>query len=153
VQLRTRSRGETSGAVLDCLGAGLPVVANANGPIAEYPRDILCMLPDEFSDAQLVEALERLRRDAHERDRLSQASRAHVARVHDPVLVAQQYRDAIELFAAHPRDVPYWAAVDAIGALGRAGEADLADAAVALETTWKPGPRTASGTSSPYPAR
>ena len=153
VQLRTASRGETSGAVLDCLGSGLPVVVNANGPVAEYPRDILCLLPDEFSDAQLVQALECLRGDPAERARLSQVSRAHVAALHDPAHIAQQYRDAIEHFAASPRHVPYWAAVDALAALGGAGEAELADAAAALDATWQRGPCIAGDTTAPSASR
>jgi len=136
VQLRTMSRGETSGAVLDCLAWGVPLIANANGSNAEYPADTFAMLPDVFSDAQLVDALQRLRANDAERRRLADAGRAYVAREHDPAAIARQYRDAIESFDAHPQHRPYWKAVESIGAFGPAAEQDLADAAIALEATW-----------------
>jgi glycosyltransferase involved in cell wall biosynthesis len=136
VQLRTMSRGETSGAVLDCLGWGVPLLANANGSNAEYPADVVCLLPDVFSDEELVAALEKLRGDAGERARLSRAGQAHVATHHDPAVVAAWYRDAIEAFAAHPQHRGYWNAVNEIAAIGGASEHDLAEAAIALDATW-----------------
>ena len=41
VQLRTLSRGETSGAILDCFSFGTATLANAEGSIAELPDDVL----------------------------------------------------------------------------------------------------------------
>ena len=57
VQLRTLSRGETSGAVLDCMNHGLPTVVNAHGSLAELDPAAVWLLPDDFEDAELVEAL------------------------------------------------------------------------------------------------
>ncbi|MDX1696875.1 MAG: glycosyltransferase, partial [Thiohalobacterales bacterium] len=37
VQLRRNSRGESSGALFDCMGAGLPTIVNAHGSMAEVP--------------------------------------------------------------------------------------------------------------------
>jgi glycosyltransferase involved in cell wall biosynthesis len=136
VQLRAMSRGETSGAILDCMGWGVPLVVNANGSNAEYPTDTLSMLADQFSDAELIDALRRLRADDVERRRLAEAGRRYVASDHGPSAVARQYRDAIESFVAHPQHRPYWIAVEAIGAFGPAAEHDLVDAAIALEATW-----------------
>ena len=70
IQLRTSSHGETSGAVLDCLAAGLPVIVNAHGSVAELPADAVWMLDDEFSNADLITALETLRQNADKRDAL-----------------------------------------------------------------------------------
>jgi glycosyltransferase involved in cell wall biosynthesis len=50
VQLRTLSRGETSGAMLDCLNFSLPTIVNANGSMAELQDDSVWKLPDEFND-------------------------------------------------------------------------------------------------------
>ena len=61
VQLRTLSRGETSGTVLDCMNYGLATIVNANGSMADLLDAGVWKLPDEFSDQQLVEALETLR--------------------------------------------------------------------------------------------
>jgi hypothetical protein len=57
VQLRTMSHGETSAAVRDCMGYGLPVIVNAHGAMAELPSDAVFMLPDEFSNNELKDAM------------------------------------------------------------------------------------------------
>ncbi|MGB9713309.1 MAG: glycosyltransferase, partial [Dissulfurimicrobium hydrothermale] len=63
VQLRTLSRGETSGTVLDCMNHGLATIVNAHGSMAELPKDAVWMLPDEFEEKELVQALETLWKD------------------------------------------------------------------------------------------
>jgi glycosyltransferase involved in cell wall biosynthesis len=98
VQLRADTRGETSGAVLDCLAHGIPTIVNAHGPVTELPQDVLLVLPDAFSDQELVTALTALRGDASLRDRLSRAGRAYLEHELAPDRVAQLYRDAIETF-------------------------------------------------------
>ncbi len=136
VQLRTMSRGETSAAVLDCLGYGLPLVANANGASAEYPTTVLRLLPDEFSEAELVQALEQLRADGAQRQRLSAAAREWVQARHTPQAVGPLYRAAIEEFAARPPNASYWDTVHAIAALADSpADSDLTEAAVALAAT------------------
>ncbi|MBB6245213.1 glycosyltransferase [Rhodanobacter sp. A1T4] len=98
VQLRADTRGETSGAVLDCLAHGIPTIVNAHGAVTELPHDVLLVLPDAFSDQELALALAALRSDASLRDRLSRAGRAYVEHKLAPDRVAQLYRDAIETF-------------------------------------------------------
>lgn len=154
VQLRTDSRGETSAAVLDALAFGVPVIANANGSNAEYPDDVICKLPDPFTDTELVQALQRLRADPAARHRLSEAGSAWVRAHHDPRAVALAYRDAIEDFSAHPRHANYWLAVDAIAALHKAPpESDLIEAAAALAATAASLRDRAAGMPAPSPAR
>ncbi|MBU2787014.1 glycosyltransferase [Acidithiobacillus sp. VAN18-1] len=101
VQLRTSSRGETSGTVLDCMNYGLPLIVNANGSMAELDREAVWMLPDEFSDEALVEALETLWRDPTRRQDLGAKARALVIEHHAPEVCAQRYADAIESFHQH----------------------------------------------------
>jgi len=96
VQLRTMSRGETSRTVLDCLAHGVPLIVNANGPMAEYPDDVLIKLPDELDVADLVAALRRLRTAAELRRELSVRGRNHIAEVHEPHKTAAGYAAAIE---------------------------------------------------------
>ncbi len=96
VQLRTLSRGETSGTVLDCMNYGLPTIVNANGSMADLPADAVCLLPDEFSDAQLIEALHRLWQDAPHRTALGARALAHIRKHHNPRHCADQYAAAIE---------------------------------------------------------
>ncbi len=99
VQLRTSSRGESPGAVLDTLYHGLPTIVNANGPMAEYPDDVLIKLSDNFDDAELIESLERIRRDESLRVRLGIAGRGYISDNHAPMKIGSLYRDAIECAA------------------------------------------------------
>ena len=98
VQLRTRSRGETSAAVLDCMSHALPVIVNANGSIAELDKKAVWMLTDEFDDAELIEALEVLWRDSEKRHNLGERASDIIQNQHSPEKCAQRYADAIELF-------------------------------------------------------
>jgi glycosyltransferase involved in cell wall biosynthesis len=104
VQLRTLSRGETSGAVLEVLPHKLPLVINTHGSMAEYPDDIVTKLPDDFSDQQLVQAIETLYEDTSFRQKLGQAGYRYVTEHHAPEKVASLYRDAIEACIS---DSPY----------------------------------------------
>lgn len=113
VQLRAGSRGETSGTVLDCLAAGVPLVVNAHGSVAELPADAVWMLEDEFSNADLIAALEALHQNADKRDALSRYAWDLIATRHAPETCARQYAEAIEAFYAATRtDLP--ALLDAI---------------------------------------
>lgn len=104
VQLRGHSRGETSGAVLDCLAYGLPTIVNACGSMAELSPDAVLMLPESFENVALASALEALRRDAGLRASLS-ASASNLVRVrHDPQACADLYTEVIESF--HARGCP-----------------------------------------------
>jgi glycosyltransferase involved in cell wall biosynthesis len=100
IQLRTRSRGESSGALLDCLNAGVPAIANAHGSAAELPADAVWLLDDEFSDADLIAALEILHQDAGWRVDLRHRGRELVAMRHAPAICAQLCAEAIEAFFA-----------------------------------------------------
>ena len=75
VQLRTLSRGETSGTVLDCMNYGKAVIVNANGSMADLDDDAVWKLPDAFTEPQLVEALETLRTDTELRTKLGRTAR------------------------------------------------------------------------------
>lgn len=105
VQLRTLSRGETSGTVLDCMNYGVPTIVNANGSMADLPSDAVWKLSDEFSDEELVEALETLFHDAGRRRALSQRARETIRNEHAPERCAAQYHQTIERFyAKSPRE-------------------------------------------------
>jgi len=96
VQLRTLSRGETSGTVLDCMNYGLPTIINAHGSMADSPEDVVWMLPDEFTDAQLRDALLALWKDPALRSELGARARSHILSKHNPRQCADQYAQAIE---------------------------------------------------------
>lgn len=98
VQLRTLSRGETSGTILDCMSYGVPLIVNAHGSSAELPEDAVYMLPDEFEDIDLIDALEILWRDAEKRESLRRRAREVISTTHAPASCAKKYFNAIETF-------------------------------------------------------
>ena len=98
VQLRGLSRGETSGSILDCMNNGLPTITNANGSFAELPPDAVWLLPDQFSDSELVEALETLYQDERRRRELGKRAREIILSHHAPADCAEMYAQTIEHF-------------------------------------------------------
>lgn len=107
VQLRTLSRGETSGTVLDCMNYGLSTVVNAHGSLAELPEDCVVMLPDDFTDEQLAQALEALWRDLQQRQAMGERAHTHIRAHHAPRRMADRYARAIESFYNSPAVVRY----------------------------------------------
>ncbi|MCL2020762.1 MAG: glycosyltransferase [Betaproteobacteria bacterium] len=106
VQLRTLSRGETSGTVLDCMNHGLATIVNAHGSLADLDPTALWMLPDNFSNRELTEALTTLWRDPVRRRTLGEKGRTLVAERHAPEQCAAWYAEAIESF--YRADVAGW---------------------------------------------
>ncbi|WP_313706120.1 glycosyltransferase [Massilia sp.] len=100
VQLRSKSRGETSAAVLDCLLHGLPTIVNAHGANAELPADVMYRLSDDFSQEELIEALTRLHADPLRRADLAACASAFIEAEHAPAAAGRRYVEAIEGFAA-----------------------------------------------------
>ena len=96
VQLRALSRGETSAAVLDCMNYGLPTIINANGSMSELPKDAVFMLPDKFTEIELVHALETLWKNGEQRKQLSSRARENILIEHNPETCATQYFEAID---------------------------------------------------------
>lgn len=105
VQLRTHSRGETSAAVFDCMNHALPLIVNANGSMAKLDSDAVWILPDEFTDAALIEALEALWRSPEQRQSRGARAQALIHTRHTPQECARRYAAAIKRFhsrtAAH----------------------------------------------------
>lgn len=98
VQLRGESRGETSLALLDCLSHGIPTIANANGSIAEVPGSVLSLLPDQFEQAELREAIDALYMDGAAARTIGAAARRYIETEHAPAEVAKLYHEQIERF-------------------------------------------------------
>lgn len=124
VQLRTRSRGETSATILDCLSYRLPTIINSHGSAIEVPADITIKLPDACTEAELSAAMQRLRQDRALAARLSAGAEDYMRRVHQPAHVGTLYRAAIEHFALHSRAARY---------------AELRDELAAIQTSTEPG--------------
>ena len=96
VQIRALSRGETSAAILDCMNYGLPVIVNANGYMAELPTNCVLMLKDEFSDEELVSAIETLKEDSSKRAELGKNASDYIKVNHSPQKCAEFCKKAIE---------------------------------------------------------
>ncbi|WP_447926421.1 glycosyltransferase [Vreelandella sp. EE27] len=98
VQLRTQSRGETSGAIVDAMAHGVAVIANAHGSSAELPLESHWQLAD-LSEEQLIrplrQALYELVTNDAQRQALGEAGRNYVAQALAPELIAEQYKQAI----------------------------------------------------------
>jgi len=98
IQLRTKSRGETSRAALDALAWGLPTVVNAHGWMAELPDGVVMKLPEEVRPSDVAGALEELYDNPGLRHRLGEAGRAYIKENHAPCQIARKYFEAIEHF-------------------------------------------------------
>ena len=99
VQLRTKSRGETSISILDGMACALPMIVNAHGAFAELPEDTVYMMRDEFSDNELRKGLERLYRDKRYRSELGVKGQEYVRTRRSLELAAQSYFECIEEFS------------------------------------------------------
>jgi glycosyltransferase involved in cell wall biosynthesis len=101
VQLRTHSRGETSGTVLDCMNFSVATIVNAHGSMRDLPNNAVYKLPDEFTDDQLVDALTELWKNEQHRLNLGQHGRQLILSKHQPRHCADLYKKAIENFDAY----------------------------------------------------
>jgi glycosyltransferase involved in cell wall biosynthesis len=117
VQLRANTRGETSAAVLDCMAYALPTVINAHGSMAEIPDSCVAMLPNEFTTAQLADALRALQSDPKRRMELGELARSYVRKNLSPRHIADRYHAIIEELATDSRVPRRSAALTEIAAL------------------------------------
>lgn len=102
VQLRALSRGESSGALLDCLAYGLPTIVNAHGSMEELPRDVVIMLPDRFANEELVHALACAQAAPEKTKPVGDRAQKFVAEELNPRRIADLYAGAIESFSGSP---------------------------------------------------
>ncbi|GGD34181.1 glycosyltransferase [Pseudoxanthomonas indica] len=135
VQLRGQSRGETSGAALDCLAHEVPLVINDNGAFSQIPDVAVIKLADDFDDATLTTTLNGLMDDPARLQAISVAGRHYLVEECHPRITALHYRDAIEAFHREHPGALRLATVDRLGLLASqhqpgSGDFDLAVAAV-----------------------
>lgn len=102
VQLRTDSRGESSGTITDCLCFDVPLIVNDHGTVRELPSNCAYKLPDAFDDADLSGAIASMKGDVGLRRAFVEAGRDCVETTLKPAVIAQLYRDAIELAYTDP---------------------------------------------------
>lgn len=100
VQLRTDSRGESSGAALDCMAAGIAVIANAHGFLDELPYGSVHRIGGDAEATELAAAIDHLLAAPTERHQIATVASEYVATTCAPALVAEQYVAAVESTAA-----------------------------------------------------
>ncbi|KAA1174682.1 glycosyltransferase [Marinobacter salinexigens] len=104
VQLRTNSRGETSGTVLDCMANGLATICNAHGSFAEVPDSGVWKLEDRFEEEDLITALDTLWSDHTRREQLGVDGREQIVKSYSPEFCSNRYFEAIEqAYSQHRR--------------------------------------------------
>jgi len=140
VQLRLASRGETSAAVADCLGAGLATLVNDLGAAAELPDGVAYKLPASADAPLLAAALLELARDPDRRAALGQAARSYAQEALAPVQVAAAYHEAIEAAYADGPAIQRWRLESEAGAGLSASTPKLAALASSVSRTF-PSPR------------
>jgi glycosyltransferase involved in cell wall biosynthesis len=128
VQLRSRSRGETSGTILDSLAYRLPTIINAHGSAAEIPDHVVIKLRDEFRDEELSAAILRLRDEPATARQLVDNAVDYMQRVHHPAAVGAAYHAAIEQFAHHSPHSQYHLLLRQLG--------DINASAAPAESDW-----------------
>ena len=98
VQLRTHSRGETSAAVLDTMNYGIPTIINKEGSLEELPDNSVLKISTDFTDDELIKALDILYSDMNYRKALGDQARKTILSAHNPAACAYQYFETIEGF-------------------------------------------------------
>ena len=118
IQLRTDSRGETSGAILDCMAYGLPVITNAHGSMNDYSAEDMVKLPEEPGIEEIAEAMDHLQTDEAFRLEKGQRARTLILEEHDPEKIAAAYADVIITAARGKQQKLFAPLVDSILKLG-----------------------------------
>lgn len=95
IQLRQNTRGETSGAVLDCMSCGVPVIVNDYAGFKDYPADCVHFIATVPSVDGVSSALAHLADSLDVRRQLGEKSKSYLQDNHHPVKIAAGYRDAI----------------------------------------------------------
>jgi len=111
---------------------GKVTIVNANGSMADLDDSAVWKLPDEFTEQQLIEALETLHSDGDLRASKGHSARQIILDRHAPHLCAKQYRDAIERFDKDGSSHPGMLARAIISQAGEADDEQLQQAAIAM---------------------
>ena len=84
IQLRRRTRGETSRAVLDFMAAGVPTIVNAIGPFLDIDPGAVMRIAAAPDTADMTSAIASLLERPEARRRIGEAARDTIARENGP---------------------------------------------------------------------
>jgi FkbM family methyltransferase len=118
IQLRTDSRGETSGALLDCMAYGLPTIINSHGSFNDYNSEVVVKISESPDVQELTQAMLRLQTDSAFRLERGKRARNLVAEKHDPQKAAAAYAEVIVRAARTNEAQLFSPLVDSILGLG-----------------------------------
>ena len=124
IQLRAKYRGETSGAALDCLAYGIPLIINAHGSLSEIPGNAVVKLNDKFTQKELREAIVNTWNDKTVRQNLSSKGIKYVEDYHSPYKIGKLYYQAIEYFSEHSEGAAVEKLIQNISAISEVNETD-----------------------------
>lgn len=139
IYLSTGSRDETADGLLDYISYGLPIVTNSYHSIGDITNDRIIKLADNFTDDQLIKALDELWRNDESRQKVDKSDQLVIDTEHVSNIYADQYVAAIEQFYQnHDASVP--SLVSAIGKLESKikDQAALPQLAQAIDCSIKP---------------
>ncbi|WP_043331754.1 glycosyltransferase [Methylosinus sp. LW4] len=100
VQLRTMTRGETSGAILNLLMNGAPFIYNRMGPSAELPAQVAVAL-DTYQPESVVEALDALAGGPALRQAYGKAALRYCEEVLNPEKIAEKFVRSVVAMTEH----------------------------------------------------
>jgi glycosyltransferase involved in cell wall biosynthesis len=135
VQLRIQSRGETSAAVFDCMGAGLPVIVNDYGSARDLPDDCVYKIPPSVYPFELADHIDHLITHEEQRRETGRKARNYVLSLLDPRTVSAQFYELVESFYRCSSAFSFSGAVSAISEINAAvapTEADLSETAASI---------------------
>ena len=118
IQLRKDSRGETSGAALECMAHGLPVIMNAYGSLNDYDPEAVVKLPGIPGIEEIAGAMIHLQTDESFRKEKGRRARALIIEQHDPEKVAAAYAEVIANAAQNREQKLFAPLLDSILELG-----------------------------------
>lgn len=95
IQIRTRTRGETSRAVLDCMSYSKPTIINDHGTFQDYSQEDVIKIPDQFSLNDLINAMVMCLTNDKFLAEKGMRARNYVNSYHDPEIIAKAYTDVI----------------------------------------------------------
>ncbi|GHA85663.1 glycosyltransferase [Cognatilysobacter bugurensis] len=132
VQLRGKSRGETSKSVLDCMSHGVAVIVNDYASFAELPDTAVVKLPAVPTPIDIASRILSLVDTPVERGAQGSAGYGYVARFHAPEVAAAYYESATRRSIEQRREANGERVADALAA-AIAEASDAAQAASAVE--------------------
>lgn len=95
IQLRTKSRGETSRAVLDCLAYGIPLIINEYATFKDYPDNVVQKIGAVPKVDDIVQALHNLILNPDICEHYSNLGKEYIKKQHNLSKIAKEYTEFI----------------------------------------------------------